>query len=68
MSSWIATNPSQDRQNLSYQVPMPDDHFENLVRRIVHVSVLKLRVDSVENNIKFFYDLLKRKQMMLNVD
>ncbi len=35
--SWIAKNPPPDIQNLSYQIPMTDDKFEELCRRIVHV-------------------------------
>jgi hypothetical protein len=35
---WIAKNPAADIQNLSYQTPMPDEHFEDICRRIIHVN------------------------------
>lgn len=33
---WIATNPKANIENLLYQIPMNDEHFEDLCRRLVH--------------------------------
>jgi hypothetical protein len=33
---WIAVNPKANKENLLYQTPMNNDHFEDLCRRLIH--------------------------------